>query len=355
MRRLLSRNAQIALTALPLAVGCAIAREGDPPEPIDPGGGGEGATGGTSTGGTAGSATGGTATGGSATGGVSGTATGGTTGGTATGGTATGGDSGSTSTGGTGGSAPTGGSSGSGGKGGTAGTGTTGGTGGKGGTAGTGAPGGTGGKGGSAGTGTTGGTGGKGGSGGGAAGGPPGGMELFRDNFEMGTSNWTATPSGVWAIAMDGSSVYAATGASANSTWRAVAAGETSWTDVQISARVKVTSFAGSSTSYYAGVCARYTSNSSYACFALRSDGNVSFRVNGSNTSSTAPPGGDIQEGTWYTIRVVARGANITAFVNGTEIASNSRVTSGAPASGRIALAGPGTNVAFDDIVVTTP
>ena len=355
MRRIFSRNARVALAALPLVIGCAIAKEGDPPEPIpDPGGGGDGAMSGTGGGGVGGT-TGGSATGGAsgtATGGASGTATGGTSG---TSGSATGGDSGSTSTGGTGGSAPTGGSSGSGGKGGTGGTGTTGGTGGKGGSAGTGTTGGTGGKGGSAGTGTTGGTGGKGGSGGGAAGGPPGGMELFRDNFEMGTSNWTPTPSGVWAIAMDGSSVYAATGASANSTWRAVAAGETSWTDVQISARVKVTSFAGSSTSYYAGVCARYTSNSSYACFALRSDGNVSFRVNGSNTSSTAPPGGDIQEGTWYTIRVVARGANITAFVNGTEIAANSRVTSGAPASGRIALAGPGTNVAFDDIVVSTP
>jgi hypothetical protein len=349
MRRIFSRNAKIALTVLPMAVGCALARQGDPPPPILDGDGGDGATGGT--------ATGGTGLGGTTTGGVSGTTTGGTsTGGTATGGTTGGMTTGGTTTGGT----ATGGTATGGTAGGTTGGTTTGGTGGQGGTT-TGGTGGRGGTttGGTSGT-TTGGTGGRGGTsgsgtGGGSAGGPPGGMELFRDNFEMGAANWTATPSGVWAIAMDGSSVYAATGASANSTWRAGAAGQTSWTDVQIDARVKVTSFAGSSTSYYAGVCARYTSNSSYACFALRSDGKIAFRVNGSNTSSTTPPGGDIQEGTWYTIRVVARGANITAFVNNTEIASGSRVTSGAPASGRLALAAPGTNVVFDDIVVSTP
>ncbi|HEX6277019.1 MAG TPA: LamG-like jellyroll fold domain-containing protein [Polyangiaceae bacterium] len=345
MRRLFSRNAKIALAVLPVAIGCALAKQGDPPLPIPDDDGGDGQTGGTTTGGTA--------TGGAATGGVSGTTTGGTaTGGAATGGTATGGAAtGGTATGGTtSGGTTTGGTT----SGGSGGAGTTGGSAGKGGTA----------TGGTAGSTTTGGMGGRGGtttagSGGrgGNAGGPPGGMELFRDDFEMGAGNWTATPSGVWAIAMDGSSVYAATGASANSTWRAGAAGQTSWTDVQIDARVKVTSFAGSSTSYYAGVCARYTSNSSYACFALRSDGKIAFRVNGSNTSSASPSGGDIQEGTWYTIRVVARGANITAFVNGTEIPSGSRVTSSEnpPATGRLALAAPGTNVVFDDIVVSTP
>jgi hypothetical protein len=348
MRRRLSRNAKIALGVLPLLVGCALATAGDPPPPIpNEGGGGDGDTGGTGVGGSG--------LGGSSTGGVSGTAPTGGTSGTATGGTApTGGTSG-TATGGTGGSTSTGGTSGST-TGGSAGSGMTGGSAGKGGSSMTG---GSAGKGGSAGSGTggttTGGSAGKGGSGGGAAGGPPGGTNLFSDNFEMGAGNWTPTPSGAWAIATDGSMVYAATGASANSTWRAGAAGEPTWTDVQIDARVKVTSFAGMSTSYYAGVCARYTSNSSYACFTLRSDGKIAFRVNGNNTASATPAGGDINPGTWYTVRVVARGANITAFLNGTEIASGSRVTSGAPASGRIALAAPGTNVVFDDIVVSTP
>jgi hypothetical protein len=340
MRRLFSKNARLALTALPVAIGCALARQGDPPPPInEPGAGGEGTGGGVTTGGAN--------TGGSVSGASGSTPTGGTAGSTPTGGTA-----GSTPTGGTAGSTPTGGT---GGQGGTAGTSTGGSAGLTGGTAGTstggtaGSTGGSAGKGGTAGT-STGGTA---GSTGGSAG--KGGMELFRDNFEMGAGNWTATPSGVWAIATDGSMVYAATGAMANGSWRAGVAGEPSWTDVQIEARVKVTSFAGSSSSYYAGVCARYTSASNYACFALRSDGNVAFRVNGSNTSSTAPPGGDIQEGTWYNVRVVARGANITAFLNNTEIAASSRVTSGAPASGRLALATPGTNAVFDDIVVTVP
>jgi hypothetical protein len=345
MKRPTSRK--LALSALPFVVACALAREGDPPLPDEnvgtagedtggsPNGGntmGGSSTGGSSTGGTAtggssmgGSATGGSATGGSATGGSS---TGGSsTGGSSTGGSSTGGSS-------TGGSA-TGGSGGM-----------TGGSAGRGGTAGS-ATGGSGGM--------TGGSAGKGGTmTGGTGGSPPGGMNLFEDDFEMGTSAWTPTPSGVWATAMDGSTVYAATGASATSTWRAAAAGQTTWTDVDIQARVKITSFEGMSTSYYAAICARYTSNNSYACFALRSQGQVAFRVNGSNEASWNPPMA-ITTGRWYTVRVVARGANITGYLDGTEIPSGSRVTGGAPASGRLALACPGTNAVFDDVVVRTP
>lgn len=333
----MSRRPLTMLVALPLVAACAMARQGDPPEPIpgEPTAGESGETGGSATGGTSsgGSATGGSATGGSA------------TGGSTTGGSSSGGSAGSSTTGGSAGNA-TGGSAGS----------ATGGAGGQGGGAGS-ASGGT--------AGTAGGTGGRGGSGGspsggtggGAAGGPPSGMELFRDDFEMGTASWSPTPAGVWATSMDGSTVYGSTGATGSSAMRAAAAGEPSWTNVQIEARVKITRFAGTSSGYYAGVCARYQSTENYACFALRSNGQVMFRVNGSNTAATSAPGGAITENVWYNVRVVAVGSNITAFVNGTEIASNSRVTAsdGPPASGRIAVASPGTDAVFDDIVVTTP
>jgi hypothetical protein len=185
-------------------------------------------------------------------------------------------------------------------------------------------------------------------------------MELLRDNFEMGTSNWTMTPSGVWATSMDGSTVLGSTGAMGSNAMRSAAAGETTWTDVQIEARMKVTNFAGSSSGYYAGICARYQSASNYACFALRSDGKIMFKVNNSNGPAVDHSGGAIEEGTWYNVRVVARGANITAFLGTTtgnmvEIPANGRVTSGAPTTGRIALASPGANAVFDDVVVTTP
>jgi pectate lyase len=210
--------------------------------------------------------------------------------------------------------------------------------------------GGTGGSG--AGNGGTGGSAaGKGGTGGGGA----TGTLLFFDDFESGTSRWTSTPVGVWATTTDGSTVYAATAAPATSTARLASAGESTWTDVQVDARVKITSFAGTSSAYFAGVCARYQSSSTYACFALRSNGQVMFRVNGANTAASNPPGGAITAGTWYSIRVVAIGSNITAFVNGSEIASASRVASGAPAQGSIALFAPGTNAVFDDVRVTVP
>ena len=340
MRRLFSKNARLALTALPVAVGCALARQGDPPLPIVEGAGGEG-TGGSS------------ATGGSSKGGSAGsTPTGGSAGSTPTGGSAgstpTGGSAGSTPTGGSAGSTPTGGSAGQGGTatGGSAGS--TGGSAGKGGSAGS-TTGGTGG--------ATGGSAGKGGSAGTATGGSAGkgGMSLFSDNFEMGTSNWSTTGPGTWSTLMDGTTAYAGASAPSNTTWRAATAGEASWTDVQVDARVKP-DWVGSGSGYYAGVCVRYQSEDACACFALRSNGQVMFRVNNdTNTAAANPPGGAIMRNTWYNIRVVARGNAITAFVNGVEIQASSRVTSGAPASGRLALAAPGTNARFDDIVVTTP
>jgi hypothetical protein len=155
--------------------------------------------------------------------------------------------------------------------------------------------------------------------------------------------------------ATDGSTVYAATLATATTAVRSTSAGESTWTDVAIDARVKINGFVGFSSSYFAGVCARYQSSSNYACFALRSNGQVGFRVNGSNGAATNPPGGAITEGIWYSIRVVAIGPNITAFVNGTEIPAASRVTSGAPTSGSIALFAPATNAVFDDVRVTVP
>jgi hypothetical protein len=261
----------------------------------------------------------------------------------------TGGDSsgGLSGTGGAGGGA-TGGASGKGGAAGAAGSAA--GTMGAGGANGGAGNGGTGGN--AAGNGGTGGSAaGKGGTGGGGA----SGTLLFFDDFESGTSRWTPTPSGVWATTTDGSTVYAATAAQPSSVMRSATAGEPTWTDVTIDARVKITGFTGTSSGYFAGVCARYQSSSTYACFTLRSNGQVGFRVNGSNTVATNPPGGSIVENTWYSVRVVAIGSNITAFVNGTEIDAASRVTSGAPTSGRIALAAPGTNAVFDDVRVTAP
>ncbi len=359
MKRRIHKNQKLVLASLPaIVVGCALATQGDPPPPVlDPvaGEGGEAQTGGTGT-------TGGMGTGGTGVSGAGGSSSG-TSGAESGGSTSTGGSAGSTSTGGSAGQGGTAGSA-TGGAGGM-----TGGSAGKGGSAGSatggsgGMTGGSAGKGGSAGS-ATGGSAGKGGSAGsatgGSAGGPPSGMELLRENFEMGTSAWTMTPSGVWSTSMDGTTVLGSMGATGSSAMRSAAAGELTWTDVQIDARVKVTSFAGTSSGYYAGICARYQSTSSYACFALRSNGQVMFRVGSNNTGAANAPLGAIQEGAWYNVRVVARGANITAFIGTSmatmaEIPAGSRVTSGAPTSGRIALACPGTNAVFDDIVVTTP
>ena len=193
---------------------------------------------------------------------------------------------------------------------------------------------------------------------GGTGGGPPGGMNLFQDNFEMGASNWTNVNAGsaMWGIATDGSMVYRSTNAAQNSTFHGTTAGENAWTNVRFQARVKVNSFAGSASDRYAGICVRYRDASNYYCLALRSnDHRVAFRKreggSGTNTSASSTT---FMDNTWYTVRVEAVGANITAFVNDVQIEAGSRITDATVTSGRIALASPGANATFDDVVVTS-
>jgi hypothetical protein len=204
---------------------------------------------------------------------------------------------------------------------------------------------------------------GKGGSGGGAAGaggGAPGGAPgtvLLMDDFEgNGTAMWAANVSSEWSIVTDGTThVEEVMGQSGNSSPHANAAGIVSWTDVAVEAKVKVVSFGSSSTSYFAGPCVRFASLDNYYCAAVRSDGKLAIRarLNGSGTSlATAPSSVTVTTGTWYTVKIVAKGTTITVFLNGTQQITTTDST--IPAGG-IALTAYNGVAEFDDVVATVP
>jgi hypothetical protein len=299
------------LTALLLAAAGCITPDGYYRD-LDAGAGGHGGTGGT------------TGSGGAAGGGAS---TGGTTG---TGGTVTTGSGGTTASGGTTG------------KGGTTGTG------------GSVATGGTTGSGGSVATGGTTGSGGA-SSTGGAAG---AGSTLFSDNFENGIATWFTNGLGTAMTATDGSTVY-----EINCPMSKVclsANGNVNWTDVIVQARVKIVSFNGSSSSYYAAVCARVEDANNYYCVTLRSDGNVAIRgdIAGSSGTIGSSASYGVVTGTWYTVQLEVVGSTITASINGTPVlpkAGSSAITDASLTHGGIALAIDNGVVEFDDVVVTTP
>jgi hypothetical protein len=342
---------ELALASLLAIVGCAVAREGPelpPPaigggaEPGDAGEasnlGGTGGSGGSSgNGGASGSnASGGSGGGSSAAGGSSGTST-------------AGGSSGSGS--GSGGSAGKGGASGSSSAGtSSAGTDTAGTS-----SAGTSSAGGSSGASGSGGSGTAGsataGTSSAGTSSAGTGGSGMSGEVLFSEDFESGFDGWESSTGSddPWSVVMDDTNVLEQAPPQVNSD-RFLSAGSGDWTDVSVEARVKVTAFNGSSSSYFAGVYARVQSATNYYSFALRSDGKVSLRKGGSNLGSSEDAG--IVEGTYYDVRFVVRGSTLTGYIDGQQIVTT---TDSSIQDGAIGVGSRNTSAMFDDVRVTVP
>jgi hypothetical protein len=187
----------------------------------------------------------------------------------------------------------------------------------------------------------------------GGAGGP-----LFSDGFENGISSWFTNGLGTETTATDGSTVY-----EINCPMSKVclaANGNVSWTDVIVTAKVKIISFAGSSSSYYAAVCARVADADDWYCVTLRSDGNVAIRgdIAGSSGSIGSSASYGVVTGTWYTVQLEVVGSTITASINGTPVlpkAGSSAITDSSVTHGGVGLAVDNGVAEFDDVTVTTP
>jgi len=317
-----------------------------------PGTGGTGGTGGTTgAGGTTGTAGAAGTTGVAGAGGTTGSGgAAGTTGGAGGGTTGTGGAAGTTGTAGAAGTtgvAGAGGTTGSGGAAGTTGTG---------GAAGTTGGAGRGGTTGAAGAAGTTGTGGRGGTG------CPG--TVFCDDFEDGdTVGWTPN-GGTWSVITDGTRVYQG----GNGNTFSLGGLSTAWTDQTITARVKVTQWGGTSTSYRAGIVARATDSSNLYVFAIDASGALRLLKGTSSPSGTGASGtcGKVTPtpaavaGTWYTmqLKIVGTGNDvfISTFFNGTMIHDCQTSVGTLPSGGAgTYIYGPNTIVEFDDVKISTP
>jgi hypothetical protein len=189
----------------------------------------------------------------------------------------------------------------------------------------------------------------------GAAGTSGSGTVLFSDDFETGNaSQWITSGTGTAAVVTDGSHVYELT--NLTSKVYLAAAGNVAWTDQVISARIKILSFNGSSSSYYAGLCGRLADASNYYCAALRSDGKLAIRADiagSSNTlgnSVTVNPA--ITTGTFYTVKLEIIGSTINVYLNG---ALSDTVTDASIPAGGVGLLVDNADAEFDDVSVTSP
>lgn len=191
----------------------------------------------------------------------------------------------------------------------------------------------------------------------GAAGGASSGSMLLAESFETGASQWITSGPGTATIKMDGSNVYDL--ADPMSKVFLAAAGDVAWTNVIVTAKVKILSWAGSSSSDYAGICARLADVDNYTCLALRGDTKVALRedVGGSSSSVGNSVSASLTTGTWYTVTLEINGNNVTASLNGTMVLPRAGDAAAAPgsANGGIALVVDNAEAEFDDVTVTVP
>ncbi|MEV7328908.1 pectate lyase [Micromonospora sp. NPDC093244] len=166
---------------------------------------------------------------------------------------------------------------------------------------------------------------------------------VFSDDFSDGdTSGWSKS-GGTWTV---GSGVL--NQSNAGSELARQFAGQTSWTDYSVQARVRPASFGSSSA--LVGLAARSTSSTKMYRLALLGSGRAELQaVNGSSITAIGSASTGVSTGTWYTLRIETSGNTIRGFVNGTQIASGSNSLAGA---GRIGLVTAYASGGFDDVVV---
>jgi pectate lyase len=167
----------------------------------------------------------------------------------------------------------------------------------------------------------------------------------FSDNFEDGDSAGWSASGGSWSVGVDGSQVLRQTGTSSDARARA---GQSTWTDYTVTARVKPTAFNGANR--FVAVLARAQSATSYYYLALRSNNTVELKklVNGASTTlATAPV--TVAPGTWYTVSLQAAGSSLKGSVAGGPVltATDTQFT-----AGQIGVATYYASANFDDVAV---
>ena len=182
------------------------------------------------------------------------------------------------------------------------------------------------------------------------------------------TSRTAIPPAGRRTAAPGPSSPTAAASTRAATATRSPWRGQPTWTDQTITARVKVTQWGGTSTSYRAGIAARATDASNQYVFAIDASGALRLLKGTSSPSGTGATGtcGKVSPtplaaaGTWYTmqLKIVGTGNNVslTTTFNGTLI-HDCQTTVGTLSAGPAGtyIYGPNTIAEFDDVRISTP
>ncbi|MEV4490704.1 pectate lyase [Micromonospora coxensis] len=170
---------------------------------------------------------------------------------------------------------------------------------------------------------------------------------LFTDTFDDGdAAGWTRS-GGSWSVVTDGSPAYRQSGTSSDAR---TLAGQSTWTDYGVQARVKPTAFGGATR--HVGVIARAQSTSSYYALVTTAGGGVQLlRRSGGDPVVLGSAAAGVVTGAWATLRLEAVGSSLRGYVDGRLLV---QATDGAFTAGRAGLATSYASATFDDVEVAT-
>lgn len=171
---------------------------------------------------------------------------------------------------------------------------------------------------------------------------------LFYDDFNDGNANgWTPQANyNDWSVVLDnGNYVYFSSSTNEGRT----SAGNQSWTDYSVQAKVKVENFNGSNRAYVSG---RYQNGNNYYAASLTGGNKLELiKKVGGTTSTLVSKNYTLSTGTWYTVKLEMQGSTLKMYVNGN---LELQATDSSLSSGGIGLVARGTVTKYDDVLVTT-
>lgn len=176
---------------------------------------------------------------------------------------------------------------------------------------------------------------------------PASASTLFTEDFEAGAPSGWSTAGGDWAVVEDGSKAYRqskGTGQAAR-----IFAGEATWTDYAVRARVRAIEVDAGG---FAGVAIRASGPTTLYRLVLTSTGAAELQaVRGSDVTvlGSAPVASPI--GAFHTLEVRAASTTVTGWVDGVQVGSG---TATVAARGRLGLVTSLATATFDDISAAT-
>jgi photosystem II stability/assembly factor-like uncharacterized protein len=172
---------------------------------------------------------------------------------------------------------------------------------------------------------------------------------LFADDFQDGNANGWTTSGGTWSVVLNnGNYEYKQAD---NTTGSAISsAGDSTWTDYTVEAKVKLLSFNTSTTTGSFAVNTRYSSSSDRYIFSYLRSGKLQIKKKVAGVDTVlAEKSFALSAGTQYTYKVVSKGNTLEFYVNGLlELTA----TDSSHTSGKIAVNTSNASIQIDDVLV---